>query len=79
MNKKLFSLALVGVMSVSSAVYANEITESGYENGKYVVTGKADNGNMPVRIEVLENGYVFDDLKSADLTEISKYYFMLTR
>ncbi len=74
MNKKLFSLALVGVMSVSSAVYANEITESGYENGKYVVTGKADNGNMPVRIEVLENGYVFDDLKSADLTEISKYY-----
>ena len=49
----------------ATAANAADITSSGYAGGTYSVSGTTD-GQTPVRIEILKNGCVFDDLTLAD-------------
>ena len=71
--KRIVAMVTLLTMLSIPAVSASEMSGS-YSDGVYTVSGTADTEGMPVRIEILKNGYVFDDLKSAQLDDISDYY-----
>ena len=56
----------------ATAANAADITSSGYAGGTNSVSGTTD-GQTPVRIEILKNGCVFDDLTLENASE--SYYY----
>lgn len=62
------------MLAVHSA-YAAEITETSYdmENGSCIIRGVTDEAKVPVRIEILNNGYVFEDITVENIDDVYFY------
>ena len=73
--KRVTAIVLAALM-IAQGAYAAEITSDGYDisDGHYRVSGKANAGGEPVKIEVFNNGYDEESAKNVTPENISEIY-----
>ncbi len=71
--KKSVIISLLVALAATGTASAAELTSSNYNSGKYTIGGNADGANQPVRIEILNNGYVFEDLTEENASDVYFY------
>lgn len=73
--KRVTAIVLAAFM-IAQGAYAAEITSDGYDisDGHYRVSGKANTGGEPVKIEVFNNGYDEESAKNVTPENISEIY-----
>lgn len=73
--KRVTAIVLAALM-IAQGAYAAEITSDGYDisDGHYRVSGKANAGGEPVKIEVFNNGYDEESAKNVTPENISGIY-----
>lgn len=73
--RRVTAIVLAAFM-IAQGAYAAEITSDGYDisDGHYRVSGKANAGGEPVKIEVFNNGYDEESAKNVTPENISEIY-----
>lgn len=72
--RKITSLIIILLLVFRCAAAASVVSE-GYSGGRYRLSGVANGSTEPVKIEILNSGYTFDDVKNVTADNVNDIYF----